>query len=170
MKSRKISLILALMFLVFTLLSCRDTLPRDYRESAFSAEIRYEYGGETFCSEITVGMPSETENTRDIEMKFTSPPSLAGLCVSEKNGIPSVSLGSAKIKSEAAADRFLLAAKLLIHDGSMKFIEKTEENGLVFYKAEISDTDKTISLLLDINGAPKSVSCQDLTITVIRFE
>ncbi len=170
MKSRKISLILILILLVFTLLSCRDSLPHDYRKSAFCAEIRYEYGGETFCAEINVGVPSETGSTRDIEMKFTSPPSLAGLCVSEKNGIPSVILGSADVKSEAAANRFLLAAKLLIHDGNMNFIERSEENGLVFYKAEISNADKTISILLDSNGAPKRVSVGDITITVIRFE
>ena len=173
MKSRKISAILALTLLVFLypfVSSCRDPLPHDYRASAFFAEIRYECGSEAYCAEVKVGSPSETGNARDIEIRFTSPPALVGLCVSQKGGMPSVTLGSADVKSQAAADRFLSIAKLLIADGNMKFVEKLEENGLVFYKAEISDTDKTLSLLLDVNGAPNRISCGDITLTVIRFE
>jgi len=170
LKNRKISLILALLLLVFTFPSCRDTLPRDYREYAFFAEIRYEYGGDTFCAEVNVGVPSNAEQTRDIELRFTAPPTLAGLCVSQKSGIQRVTLGSADIKREAAAKGFLRAANLLIPDGSMEFIERFEENGLLFYKAEISSADRSISLSLDSNGNPKRVSCDDITVTVIRFE
>ena len=170
MKSRKFSFILALTLLVFTLLSCRDPLPRDYREAAFFAEIRYEYGGEVFCADVNVGAPSETGGERDIEMKFTSPPSLSGLCVSEKDGYSRVILGSAEVKSETAADRFLFTAHLLIHEGNMKFTEKTVEDGLTIYKAEIFSADKTISLLLDSNGIPKLLSYDDIIITVIRFK
>jgi len=52
----------------------------------------------------------------------------------------------------------------------MEFIERFEENGLLFYKAEISSADRSISLSLDSNGNPKRVSCDDITVTVIRFE
>ena len=171
MKKRKILFILLISLLVFSFLSCRDTMPLDYRRSAFVAEIRYESGGESFCAEVSVGAPpSDTTVERDIKMRFTAPESLVGLCAERKNGISKVTLGSAEIESESAAQSFLRVAELLIFDGNLKFIEKYEENGLLFYRAEISGADKTVSLLLDNNGAPKRVSYCDLSITVIRFQ
>ena len=170
LKSRKISLLLTLTLIALMIFSCRDTLPPDYRKRAFFADIRYEYGGETFCAEITVGAPTQTENTQDIDMRFTSPPSLEGLCISQKNQTTSIDIGSVDIKSEIAANRFLSIARLLIHSGSMNFIERSEKNGLVFYRAEISDGYKTVTVLLDSNGIPTNISCGDINITIIRFE
>ncbi len=157
--------------LVFPFSSCRDPLPRDYRSSPFFAEIRYECSGETFCAEVTIGAPpSDTKAKRDIQIRFTSPESLSGLCAERNGGAYKVTLGSAEVLSEAAAKGFLHAAELLMSEGELKFIEKYEENGLKFYKAEISGEDKTVSLLLDSNGTPKSVTCGDVTLTVIRFQ
>jgi hypothetical protein len=172
LKSRKIPLIFALaLALVLTLLSgCRDTLPCDYRDSPFLAEIRYACGKDTFCAEVTVGAPpSDTLAERDIEIRFTSPMSLAGLCAERKNGISKVTLGSADVKSEAAAEALLRAAELMIFEGELKFIEKYEENGLLFYRAEISGERGTLKLLTDSQGYPKKLYFGDTEITVVRM-
>lgn len=169
MKSRKILIILTLTLAVIALAACRDTLPSDYRESAFFAEIRYEYAGDTFYAEVNVGPPSDTQGLRDIEIRFTSPKRLEGLCASRKNGISSVTLGSAEIKNEASAKGFLHAASLLIPSGEIKILEKFTENGLVFYRAESYTNGKTVSLMLDSDGAPNRISYEDTTLTVIRF-
>ena len=159
--------------LFFMLESCAVKAMPDYRSTAFRAEIRYEMHEMVITAEIHAGnIVSNVGVKRDVELNFTSPPELAGLCVRRVGGEVNMIRGETvvPITDIDSALPSLAAVDLMTCDGELCEIEKTEENGIPMYRARIVGKNGNIELLCDGEGVPKRISDGKLLVTVIRFE
>lgn len=165
-------------FLIFgallsMLAGCGAEAMPDYRSTPFRAEIRYELYGTVITAEIHAGnIESDVGSGRDVELNFTSPPELSGLCVRRVGGEVSMIRGETvvPISDIEAALGSLAAADLMACGGELCEIEKIEENGIAMRRARIYGEGGDIELLCDSAGVPKRISDGVLSVTVIRFE
>lgn len=178
MKKRNYCLRFACVFLIFgTLLSmlagCGVGSMPDYRDTPFRAEVRYEMYGTLITAEICAGnIESDVGTGRDVELNFTSPPELSGLCVRRVDGEVSMIRGETlvPISDIEAAMGSLAAADLMTCTGELCEIENIEENGVPMCRARILRERGAVELLCDRSGVPKRISDGTLSVTVIRFE
>ena len=165
--------LLTLGALLSALVGCGVEAMPDYRTTPFKAELRYEMYGTVITAEMRAGsIEGDTGSGRDIELYFTSPPELSGLCVRKAGGEISMIRGdtAVPISDNEAALYSLAAAELMTCEGELCKVEKIEENGVAMRRAVISAQRGDIDLFCDVAGVPKRITDGKLSVTVIRFQ
>lgn len=159
-----------LLVMMAMLVGCRPTgrATVDYRERPFRAEVKWERGGVTVYAEAETAMDNGMVGLSSL--RLLAPPSVEGIEVVRENGELILMRDGLRISSVGATD-WWETASLLCATGSMKYVCKTEWEGLSLEYAEITDGTSVIEILREPEtGIPKRITYGDCALTVIRFE
>lgn len=130
--------------LLLSLCACAATpTPPDYRLSGFTCEASWMEEALSLRATITVSPPQAQDTPfgqRDLTISFLSPDSLAGVTVCRRSGEISVQLGDVSLDG-ASSSSWLRVAELLLPDGALSSISRTQENGRSLLYAEIHTTE-----------------------------
>ena len=139
-----------------------------YAERAFRADVEGQMDGLDFAAEVQVSAADES-GARNIRIEFSSPESLRGVVVTKEAEGTSISLDGTVI-SDAAAQGWLIIAQLLIPEGQVVSIKKSEGE---FVTATVA-LDSKQTIVIDLNtGAPLEASvdgARSAFVRVTRFE
>ena len=160
-----VSTVLTLCAFAFCITSCDGKITEDYRDRAFRCLIYFDTPIGEVCAEICVGSEYDVSDNR-LTMTIISPETLNGLKLSSK-GV--TSYGTA---FETGTFQGLFEyAELLIFDGQMKVVCKTEVNGSpAFFATAVNNNGDIAEIYIDkSNLTPMMIRSGDKEIRIDRF-
>lgn len=190
----RIRKIVCVIIALLTLCGCGsiDSSVLNYAERSFCADVEGQVDGLDFAARVQVSAPGEdnthtaqktqsvqkpqsaqkpqsVRSVRSVRVEFSSPESLRGIVVTKGAEGTSISLDGTVI-SDAAAQGWLIIAQLLIPEGQVVSIKKSE--GETATATVALDSKQTI--VIDLNtGAPLEASvdgARSAFVRVTRFE
>lgn len=178
----RIRKIVCVIIALLTLCGCGsiDSSVLNYAERSFCADVEGQVDGLDFAARVQVSAPGEdnthtaqktqsVRSVRSVRVEFSSPESLRGIVVTKGAEGTSISLDGTVI-SDAAAQGWLIIAQLLIPEGQVVSIKKSE--GEIVTATVALDSKQTI--VIDLNtGAPLEASvdgARSAFVRVTRFE
>lgn len=166
--------ILPMMLLVALLLGGCVAPPAlsDHRATGGVAELRWVSGGVTVCATVEYAPPSES-GSRDVTLRFSAPSSLSDVTLSRKGGDLTCE-ASGMIVNHAPFYALMSAADLLCAEGILRYVSRTELEGMECFYAEIQPNDEekeTVGLWIDPHTlTPRQIKGEELTLTVLSLK
>ena len=149
-------------------------IKRNYTESSFCAEIRWERdgdgeGGQCFSAKVFAGVPANDGCDRELKLEFISPDEMQGVSVefdSERTF-----LVCADVRVELHNQAILDAARLLADKGSFSGRGVTEVAGRELLLVERVCGNEISRIYIDKeSGVPFRVVSDELVVDVVWFE
>lgn len=102
--------------------------------SPLSMQLSFERRGEIFTADVTLGEGNTI--LRDIEMTFQTPLSVAGLTLTQKEGVAQASFGELSVKEEAIRQIILLLSPFCPSTSAQRTVYQEGNNTLICYVGE----------------------------------
>ena len=170
--STKLKIWITVALIPLCLVSCasRRNIP-DYRDSSFSCNVEFFSGGIHTKAQVRVEQGADGQSEY-VVAEFTYPPTLSGIILSRYDGSLTAEYGGKKFSAEAMSELFSYA-ELLIPQGSLSYVCKTELDGKEVTFAEIKDTEdngNNYELYLDKDtSAPIKIRDDGKEIRIVSF-
>ncbi len=130
---RTITAVFLLLSCLFSISACNKGKSFDFLIAEYSAEISWEYGGNRYFAQLSVG--EYTDSGRMIHMRMIAPESLAGITLTHGRDGSVLKYGELTLGEEMCA-RYLAVAKCAVPSGGLKYLSHTESGQQVYVDAD----------------------------------
>ena len=149
-----------------------ERIKRNYTESSFCAEIRWERDegdGESFWAKVFAGAPANDGQGRELRLEFLSPDEMQGISAEFDGERAFLICGD--VRAELHNQAILDAARLLASGGSFSSRGATEVAGKELLLVERVCGNEISRIYIDKeSGVPFRVVSEGLTVDVVWFE
>lgn len=137
----------------------RPPAPPDYRLWNFEAEIAWSVGELSLCAVVTIRGATDPEPAKITSLRFTAPPSMKDITLSEESGTPTVACHGMTANAELLAELWS-TAELLTATGKITPVTVTEQDGeqALYAELQIEDSEEIYEFYLEPDsGFPKEI-------------